>query len=371
MPAALADIDIPALLTPFAGDKPAGADPREDFSPQSPFRALRTALRTARDAERAAETADPGANQAAPPDWRPVRQLSVKLLAGTCKDLEVAAWLTEALVRAEGLAGLTAGAKLIAGLVRTFWEQGLLPPIDQDGIKARTAPVEGLSGAPGEGTIIRPLRKVVLFARPDGEPVPLWVFDESMKGRGGTDAKGAKLRMPAWFVPFEELERDARVAGPKVFATLRGEAREALHSVQDMSAAFEAVAGTEAPSISRVRGVLEAILDVAGRFAPPEAAAPDPPPAAAAAEDAGAPASAAIAVAPPAPPSREDMLRELGRIAEFFRRTEPHSPLSYTLDEAVRRGRLTLPELLEELVPDAGARGSILTQLGIKVQKPK
>ena len=60
------------------------------------------------------------------------------------------------------------------------------------------------------------------------------------------------------------------------------------------------------------------------------------------------------------------MLRELGRIAEYFRRTEPHSPLAYTLEEAVRRGRLTWPELLEEVVPDGGVRSTILNMLGIR-----
>ena len=56
--------------------------------------------------------------------------------------------------------------------------------------------------------------------------------------------------------------------------------------------------------------------------------------------------------------SREDALRALGQIAEFFRRTEPHSPLAYTLEEAVRRGRMTWPELLAEIVADADARNA-------------
>jgi type VI secretion system protein ImpA len=60
------------------------------------------------------------------------------------------------------------------------------------------------------------------------------------------------------------------------------------------------------------------------------------------------------------------MLRDLGRIADFFRRTEPHSPLAYTLDEAVRRGRMSWPELLAEIVPDETARNQMLVQLGIK-----
>ena len=48
---------------------------------------------------------DPG------PLWRTVREVGVKTLAETAKDLEVAAWMTEALVRSHGLAGLTSGAQ--------------------------------------------------------------------------------------------------------------------------------------------------------------------------------------------------------------------------------------------------------------------
>ena len=57
-------------------------------------------------------------------------------------------------------------------------------------------------------------------------------------------------------------------------------------------------------------------------------------------------------------------------LAEFFRRTEPHSPLSYTLDEAVRRGRMSWPDLLSEVVADVDTRNNILTSLGIRPPPP-
>ena len=53
------------------------------------------------------------------PLWRTVRELALKTLTETTKDLEVAAWLTEALVRSHGLAGLAAGAQVIGGPRRT------------------------------------------------------------------------------------------------------------------------------------------------------------------------------------------------------------------------------------------------------------
>jgi type VI secretion system protein ImpA len=64
--------------------------------------------------------------------------------------------------------------------------------------------------------------------------------------------------------------------------------------------------------------------------------------------------------------SREAALRELDRIAEFFRRTEPHSPLAYTLDEAVRRGRMGFFELLSTVLPDADTRRSVFERLGMR-----
>jgi type VI secretion system protein ImpA len=68
--------------------------------------------------------------------------------------------------------------------------------------------------------------------------------------------------------------------------------------------------------------------------------------------------------------SREDMLRELSRIADWFRKAEPASPLSYTIDDAVRRARLTLPELLAELLDDPSSRNAILSSLGIRPPVP-
>ncbi|MEA2772299.1 MAG: type secretion system protein ImpA, partial [Acetobacteraceae bacterium] len=43
----------------------------------------------------------------------------------------------------------------------------------------------------------------------------------------------------------------------------------------------------------------------------------------------------------------------------------------YTLEEAVRRGRLTWPELLTEVVPDANVRGAMLVMLGIRPVPPE
>lgn len=349
--------DLAALLAPIAGDAPAGEDLRQDFSPTSLYYRLRDARAEARAAERAAD-ADPAA-EISPPQWRGVHDLAMTALTGRSKDLEIAAWLTESLLRSDGLRGLAAGAALMAGLAEGFWD-GLHPLPDEDGMATRVAPVAGLNGQGGDGTLIQPLRKLTLFTRPDGSPFALWNYQQSAELSAIGDAARRQQREAAGVVPFETMESEARAAGPAHFAALRGEADSALAAWQGLSDALDRLAGADSPPTSRVRALIEEVREGAARFAPPE---PD--------EAAPAPAAPDSVAAVPAAGSgrlatREDALRALADLAEYFRRTEPHSPLAYTLQEAVRRGRMTWPELMEEIVPDAASRAAILTSLGIR-----
>ena len=259
--------------------------------------------------------------------------------------------------------GLAAGATLMAGLVDAFWDEGLYPLADEDGIATRVAPITGLNGEGGDGTLIQPMRKFTFFTNPDGRSVAFYQYDASAKLDGEADANKRKQRIAAGVQPFAEMERDARSAGAAWFAGLRSRLREARDSWDRLAKVLDAKAERDSPPTGRVRTVLDEMLQVCSRYAPVE-------PAEAAAASEVLPANGLVTApgvaAREAPETREDMLRQLGRIADFFRRTEPHSPLAYTLDDAVRRGRLTWPDLLAEIVPDESARRSMLMQLGIK-----
>ncbi|MFO1066464.1 MAG: type VI secretion system protein TssA [Pirellulales bacterium] len=64
--------------------------------------------------------------------------------------------------------------------------------------------------------------------------------------------------------------------------------------------------------------------------------------------------------------SREQALKSLLKVAEYFRKTEPHSPLSYALEQAVRWGRMSLPELLKELLDGSDALDGVFRRVGIR-----
>lgn len=361
-------LDMDALLAPVSEEAPAGPDLREDFSPRSIYLRLRDARMAVRDAEKQEDqgsrdpTADPPAIL-----WRQVRTLAVEAL-GQSKDLEAAAWLAEALLRSDGPRGLAAGAYLIGRLVDDYWDRNLHPPEDEDGVSSRVQPVTGLNGQGGDGTLAQPLRKLVLFNRPDGSPFAFWQYKQSEELRTFDTAR-ANQRVKAGAVPLATVEAEARAAGQRHFAALRRDLRAARDAWVAMGDVLDAKVGADAPSVRAVRELLEEILEMAERYAPAEEDAPPGQDEAAAGDDAaGATAGGPGLARGPlvGAVSREDMLKELSRIADFFRRTEPQSPLGYTLDEAIRRGRMTWPELLAEIVSDTSVRDNILMQLGIR-----
>ncbi|MGE4047926.1 MAG: type VI secretion system protein TssA [Acetobacteraceae bacterium] len=362
------EVDLDGLLMPISGDCPSGSDPRRNFDPASRYFRLRDSRAEARAAERQADAASEG-DEAPVPPWGGVLRLGLELLSTEAKDLEVAAWCTEALLRVRGLPGFSAGCALMQGLIEQFWDS-LHPLPDEDGIASRIAPVAGLNGEGGEGTLIQPLRKITLFPRRDGSSLALWQYQQSAEVAGIGDAGRRAQRLAAGALPFEQVDGDAIAAGRDIFIQLRSDAVAATDAWRALSESLEARVGSDAPSTSRARDLLQEIVGIAERYAPADPASADT--AEGETDRAYIPQESASALSanPRRIATREDALHMLDEIADFFRRTEPHSPLAYTLYEAVRRGRLTWPELLEEIVPDPDSRETILRSLGIRPLPP-
>jgi type VI secretion system protein ImpA len=365
----VASPEVLSLLEPFGSEAPAGRDPRADTSPQSTYFRLRDARADARASERGSD--NDGRSVGADSHWRVVEENARRILIETGKDLEVAAWMTEASLRLYGLPGLALGAQLMAGLMTEFWQSGLFPSADEGGDEARSIPLAGLNGVSGDGTLLQPLRMLVLFYRPDQTPITLWQYEQAEDVEGIGDAAKKKKRLASGVLVLKDLESEAQLLGQEHLRAVAVDATAALTWWRELARIADAVLGRDAPPTSRVAAILEKILRVASKLSP-QTTSEDT--VGAQGTDTEAPEDHEDVYATRdvpdggarRPVTREDMLRNLLIVAEYFRTHEPHSPLAYTLEEAVRRGRLSLLELLHEVVPDAGARGAILSQLGIR-----
>jgi type VI secretion system protein ImpA len=369
-------LDVEGLLAPLGSGDGAGEDLRPDYSPTSLYQRIRTQRNDARAGERALDGGDPNADPATiQAAWRDVKKLGIDCISTKVKDFEIATWLTEALVRLDGLAGLADGAAMIGGLCAQYWDNGFPRLDDEDGIEGRGAPLGGLSGEGADGTVMAPIRRFQLFRRADGSPCDFFLWQRAEETAMIAEEARREARYKQGVPKMDALQNEARAD----VATLRAtgvSARTALAAWSAMDEAITARFGGDAPSTRRVSEALSAMIEIADKIAGPPAAAASPEEAAgdAAGEAAATEAGAGGGPGPaggggPRPMrTREDAIKQLEEIAAFFRKTEPHSPLAFTLDDAVRRARMSLPDLLAEVLPDEAARKAMLNSLGIRLQ---
>ncbi len=352
-------IDVDLILAPISPEQPAGMNLRADESGSLAYYRVKDARSAARNAERQADAELERGGLAG--EWRVVFDEAQALLCRRSKDLEIAAWLTEAAIRLDGFAGLRPAFAVLDGLVERYWDT--LHSGDAEDVADKVAPLAGLNGTTAEGSLIQPLRLAPLTAASSGEAGTLWHY--MVKRRKGAASPEAVL-----------LGEAVNSTDSAVFIDVYRDITAALESFTALSRRLDTLCGHDAPPSSTIRNTLieaqDALRDFSnlppGAFGDPEADAriETAPVDQADVSPARAPAIAETAPAGPAElRTREDALRELGRIAAFFREHEPNSPTAYTLQTLIRRARLPLADLLQELITDEAVRRAYLNVAGI------
>ncbi len=91
-------------------------------------------------------------------DWKQVIKLAGEALATKSKDLQLAAWLTEAMLRTEGFGGLLASLRLCQGLIENFWDT-LYPELEDGEAEMRAAPLDWIGSRLDQAVRMAPLTR--------------------------------------------------------------------------------------------------------------------------------------------------------------------------------------------------------------------
>ncbi|SFS09742.1 type VI secretion system protein TssA [Sphingomonas jatrophae] len=368
-------LGVEALLAPLDGG--VGHDVRSGAQPGL-YLAIKDARSEARVAERDALTS--GDPDAAPllaglRSWQTVVDGGRRLLSEEAKDLQVAAWLTEAWLRTDGFPGLAAGFALLAGLVERYWDQGLYPQEDEEGVETRVQPLFGLFGSGDTGMLLQPIKLLPLSDGGD-TAVALWTIEAIRAQSTRHDdpdvaeqlAERRRTRMAAM--------EDAIARASDTFAEETAQAiADALAALDRLMTAIDARApfGRFGTQVARPLEDAAALLR-AHRHEPAAEETPAEMPVAPEAADPAdsepeplVPAQPIVAAPPPAeaPMTREKALATLLEVAAFFDRNEPQSLVGHSLRDVVRRANLTMDALLAELLPDGEQRALFLLRAGI------
>lgn len=361
-------IDLESLTQPISEEKPVGVDLREDTSPNSLYYRIKDARSQARAAERQIEMGDDTAEV----DWKPIIQTVPEVLQKMTKDFEIAAYFQEAVVRHFGFAGMRDCCRLIQAFVEKFGDD-IYPLPDEDGIETRLAPLVGLNGEDGAGALIKPIKNIPLTGTTSVGEFGLAQYTQAME-LSRVDEETRQRRVSQGAITLDTFNLAVHETSAETFGTIRDDLLEAITAFKEMTATLDEKYGNDSPPSSSIRQALEESLEVLEKVAKDkiDTLAPAEEPAEAEAEEGAEPAAAA---APAASANsvegirnREDAFRILLQVADYFQRTEPHTPVSYGIKQVVHWGRLPLPELMKELIPDETSVGQMFRLIGIREQ---
>lgn len=368
--------DFNAVLTPIGNsDGGAGTNPRRDGRFDSPYERFRGAYAQAREAERAIDNARVRGEAPAsvPPKlWDTVIDLGTNILTHVGKDLEVAARVTEALARLYGAAGIRDGLIMTSRLADIFWEN-IYPPLDPvEGAEERTALLSGLNGANKPGVLVERINFLPITEGSTERDFYLWEYSIATDAQRISDEKARQDRYLQLGYSLEDILKAAGTTSGAFFLRLQQELESTDTALQEFDQVFDRHCGHLAPPTSQIRSALEKACAAIQRLGqqkidellanhaatqppvttPPPAMPGSAAPASSITTNAGAPVSLSKATLN----SRQDAILAMEMVAKYFRATEPHSPISYSLDKLVKWAHLPLDKLILEWIPDSSAR---------------
>jgi type VI secretion system protein ImpA len=328
-------ISAEELLKPVSAEKTCG----EDISYDPGFQELEVMMRGKPETQ---------FSPAEDPDWKLLQDRCLELWPKS-KDLRIATALSVACLKSSGLPGFKESLALLKGLLEQYWDQvfPLLDPSDNNdptqrvNIIASLASPVGTFGDPMK--ILERLREAPLTNSTQMGRFSLVDILRSEKGEAAPDGKAAPS--PA------QIEAAFRDTKPEDLQALYQTLEESTTLAKAIDGFLTTTLGADkAPDLEALPKELK---EIQKRLVPylPAGTAP--------AEAGGNGQAAAAAGGAPAQgisgeiQSRQDVVRMIEKICEYYRREEPSSPVPYVLKRAQRLAEMDFMQIIDDLSPES------------------
>jgi type VI secretion system protein ImpA len=338
-------IEVEELLNPISAESPCG----EDVSYDPKFLALDALVAGKPETQFSA---------AEEPDWKAVRDACLELFERS-KNLRIALTLCLALVKLEGAPGLRGGLTLLKGLIERYWAD-FYPKLDPE---ENNDPLERINVLSSLSTPLGTFGDPMRFLQRLRE-IPL--ANSSQMGRlTFAHIAGDKIILPGG-------EEKPPVSAAQIKAAFRDTSTEELtatgQAISDSIALAKGIDNSLTDTVGADRApdmgaFVSALTDIEKCLAPylPKTFAQE-------SIETQAETSRDSAAEGPsdggAIRSRQDVVRALDRICQYYARTEPSSPLPFLLRRAQRLVEMDFLQIIDELTPEA--RAHLETIVGVK-----
>jgi type VI secretion system protein ImpA len=323
-------IDVNGLVKDLSPDSPCG----ENLEYDPAFGELERAARGKEE-----QSLGDSVVAAEPPDWRDVRKRCLDLFERTL-DLRVAVYLARALLSTDGLAGFAEGLSLVRALLERYWSC-VHPQLDPDDDNDPTFRVNTIVTLCDRTATLATLQDAPLVSSRAmgrfGLRQILIASGELATPAGDHEAAPDQATINAAF-----MDADA--------AEVQATADSVTRSMGDVAAIdaclMEQAGSAHAPDLSPLQDALKHMQTILNSHV----AQPVTDTAAAAA--AGQPGAAPVRAASGEITSREDAVRMMDKISQYFERTEPSSPVPLLMKRARRLVSMNFIDILKDMAPD-------------------
>lgn len=284
---------------------------------------------------------------AVPPDWKQVRQMAAGLLDRS-RDLRLVVHLLRANLALFGIEGLADCIALIERLLDQRWDS-VHPALDPDDGLDPTLRINSLAILSDTGSLLRDVKEATLLVLPGLGPLSVKLL-EVASGDVAPPAGQAKVALSSIESAIADVDPGQLAASVALLA------RALAGTVNIELALVRHVGSSQALNLDPLTRPLRRAHDFlarqqhAGAAPLPDAADAAPVAGAAAAE----PVRAARIEGDIA--GRDDVLRMLDKLVQYYGRHEPSSPIPILLARARRLVPMNFLEIMQDLAPDGVAQ---------------
>jgi type VI secretion system protein ImpA len=284
------------------------------------------------------------------PDWRAVREKSLALFERV-RSLRVAVFLTKALCVREGIAGMVEGLNLVQVLLERYWDE--VEPLIDDGDATERLHTLGEIGS--EQGLLPLIRQAVLVSSPAIGTYTIRDYliaaDKLTPGKDEETATLTSINQALMDCELDDLQQmianiDEAVETAGAIETQFNQNVESQYLI-DLDP-FTKLFAEIRPALHEVLGRRGVVVEGAGS----DEVSEEP-----AAATAAAPASGEIR-------SREDVVRMLDRITEYYNRHEPSSPVPLLLQRAKRLVSADFMAIIKDVASDGAKQADLLLGRG-------
>lgn len=294
------------------------------------------------------------------PDWGDVQRKALELLSRT-KDLRVLVYLTRALTHTSGFLGFADGVTLLHGSLEQYWEP-IHPQLDPEDDHDPTLRVNILASLCDPATMLRSMREAPLVS---SRAMGRFSLRDMAIASGELAAPADSATAPPEMSTIKATFMECALEELQATAHAINDAIE--HVIAIEAYVTDQVGAANAPNLSQLVDILKEAQNTIGEWLTRRGVSDTASGTDDRAPQTGAGLEAAEGSAPPATmalsgqiASREEVIRALNKICEYYSRYEPSSPVPMLVERAKRLVSMNFAEIIKELAPDGVSQVEVI-----------